>query len=177
LRRVGEWRIYRDDPAAGLVELGLERVREERGLLRRRSVVEERLLGRRFGVRDVLASGRYHAILVQAVEHLAKKTFGTFVDIDPIADGVRVRLVRRTIGPQRLEVTISDERRFSAEQISDSADYAEELRAVARAENDAFWEDARDAAARAAADLAEARERARDAAELSAILQSQEDPL
>jgi hypothetical protein len=172
---VSDWRIYEDEPAPGIVELGLARVREERSLLRRRSVVDEWLLGRRFGVRDRLASGRYHTILVQAVEHLARGTFGAYVDIDPVTDGVRVRLVRRTIGAQRLEVEISGERHFSAEQISDSADYAEELRTIARDENEAFWEAARDAAERASAALADARGRARDAAELSQILQSQEE--
>jgi hypothetical protein len=177
LRAVGEWRIYQDEPAAGIVELGLERMREERGLLRRRSVVDERLRGRHFSIRDRLGSGRYHATLVQAVEHLGRGTFGAYVDIDPIDGGVRVRLVRRTMGPQRLEAAISGERHFSADQISDSADYAEELRAVAHAENDAFWEAARDAALRASQALADAQERARDAAELSQILQSQEDSL
>jgi hypothetical protein len=172
---VGAWRIYEDEPAPGIVELGLERLRAERSLMRRRDVVDERLLGRRFGVRDRLGTGRYHSILTQAIEHLGRGTFGAYVDIDPETDGVRVRLVRRTIGPQRLEVEISGERHFSAEQISDSADYAEELRSIARDENEAFWEAARDAAERASAALAEAQERARDAAELSRILQSQED--
>jgi hypothetical protein len=170
---VGEWRIYRDDPAPSVVELGLERVREERRMLRRTSVVEERLLGRRFAGRDLVASGRYHTILRQAVEHLDAGTFGTYVDIDPMGDGVRVRLVRRTIGAERLEVTISDERHFAGDQIT--ADYAEELRALARDENDAFWSTARDAAEQARAQLEDARERARDAAELSQILQSQEE--
>jgi hypothetical protein len=172
---VGEWRIYRDDPAPGVVELGLERVREERRMLRRASVVEERLLGQRFAGRDLLASGRYNTILRQAVEHLDAGTFGTYVDIDPMGDGVRVRLVRRTIGPQRLEVTISDERHFAGDQVTESADYAEELRALARDENDAFWSAARDAAEQARAQLEDARERARDAAELSQILQQQEE--
>jgi hypothetical protein len=72
-------------------------------------------------------------------------------------------------------VTISDERHFAADQVSESADYAEELRALARDENDAFWSAARDAAEQARARLEEARERARDAAELSQILQSQEE--
>jgi hypothetical protein len=172
---VGAWRIYEDEPAAGIVEIGLEHLREERSLMRRRDVVEERLLGRRFGARERLEIGRYHSILAQAIEHLGRGTFGAYVDIDPIVDGVRVRLVRRMIGAQRLDVTISGERHFSADQISDSADYAEELRATARAENDAFWEAARDAEQRAQAALADAQERARDAAELSQILQSQED--
>lgn len=83
--------------------------------------------------------------------------------------------MRRTIGPERLDVTLFGERHFAADQISDSADYAEELRATARAENDAFWQAARDQAEQARAALADARERARDAAELSQILQSQED--
>jgi hypothetical protein len=172
---VGAWRIYEDEPAPGIVELGLERLRAERSLMRRRDIVEERLLGRRFGVRDRLAIGRYHSILAQAIEHLERATFGAYVDIDPITDGVRVRLVRRTIGPQRLDVTLFGERHFAADQISASADYAEELRATARAENDAFWEAAREQADRARAALADAQERARDAAELSQILQSQED--
>jgi hypothetical protein len=175
LPAVADWRIYRDDPAPGIVELGLERVREERRLLRRTSVVEERVLGRRFAARDLVASGRYHTILRQAVERLAAGTFGTYVDIDPMGDGVRVRLVRRTIGPERLDVAISDERHFAADQVSASADYAEELRALARDENDAFWAAARDAAEQASAQLEDARERARDAAELSQILQSQEE--
>lgn len=174
---MGAWRVYQDDPAPGIVELGLERVREERSLVRRRSVVEERLLGRHFGVRDRLASGRYHSILEQAIEHLDRGTFGAYVDIDPMQGGVRVRLVRRTIGPERLEVTLSDERHFSGEQVSESADYAEGLRTIAREENDAFWQAARDAAMRASQALADARERAADAAELSRILQSQEEPL
>ena len=172
---MGAWRIYQDEPAPGIVELGLERLRAERSLMRRRDVVEERLLGRRFGVRDRLGTGRYHSILAQAIEHLGRGTFGAYVDIDPITDGVRVRLVRRLIGPERLDVTISGERHFAADQISDSADYAEELRATARAENEAFWEAARDGAERARAALADAQERARDAADLSRILQSQED--
>jgi hypothetical protein len=172
---VGAWRVYRDDPAPGVVELGLERVREERKMLRRASVVEERLLGRRFAGRDLVASGRYHTILRQAIEHLEARTFGTYVDIDPMGDGVRVRLVRRTIGTERLDVTVSDERHFAADQVTESADYAEELRAQAHDENDAFWSAARDAAEHARAQLENARERARDAAELSQILQSQEE--
>jgi hypothetical protein len=174
---VGEWRVYQDQPAAGIVEVGLERMRQERSLLRRRSVVDERLLGRYFNARDRLGWGRYNMILEHAVEHLARGTFGTYVDIDPIGDDVRVRLVRRTIGPQRLEAAISGERHFASDEISESADYAEELRTVARAENDAFWEAARDAALRADQALADAQDRARDAAELSQILQSQEEPL
>jgi hypothetical protein len=172
---VGAWRIYEDEPAPGIVDLGLERLKTERSLIRRRHVVEERLLGRRFGARDRLGIGRYHSILAQTIEHLERGTFGAYVDIDPIVDGVRVRLVRRTIGPQRLDVTLFGERHFAADQISASADYAEELRATARAENDAFWEAARDQAEQARAALADAQERARDAAELSEILQSQED--
>jgi hypothetical protein len=92
-----------------------------------------------------------------------------------MVDGVRVRLVRRTIGPERLDVAISDERHFAADQVSASADYAEELHALARDENDAFWSAARDAAEQARAQLEDAREPARDAAELSQILQSQEE--
>jgi hypothetical protein len=172
---VGAWRIYEDQPAPGIVEIGLERLRAERSVLRRRDVVEERLLGRRFTVHDRLASGRYHAILTQAVKHLERGTFGVYVDIDPMTDGVRVRLVHRTIGPQRLEVTISDERHFTTEQVSESAAYAEELRAAARDATEALWEAARDEAERAAAAFAEAQERARDAAELSQILRSQEE--
>jgi hypothetical protein len=172
---VGEWRIYRDDPAPGVVELGLERVREERRRLRRATVVEERLLGRRFAGRDLVASGRYHTILREAVERLGAGTFGTYVDIDQMGEGVRVRLVRRTIGAERLEVSISGERHFAGDEITESADYAEELRAVARDENEAFWSAARDAAEHARAQLEDARERARDAAELSQILQSQEE--
>jgi len=172
---VGAWRIYEDEPAPGIVELGLERLRAERSMMRRRDVVEERLLGRRYGVRDRLGIGRYHSILAQTIEHLDRGTFGSYVDIDPITEGVRVRLVRRTIGPERLDVTLFGERHFAADQVSDSAAYAEELRATARAENDAFWEAARDVAERARAELADAQERARDAADLSRILQSQED--
>ena len=161
LRRRGAWRIYEDEPAPGIVELGLERLRAERSQTRRRDVVEERLLGRRFGGRDRLEIGRYHSILAQTVEHLDRGTFGAYVDIDPIIAASGVRLVRRTIGPERLDVTLFGERHFAADQISDSADYAEELRATARAENDAFWQAARPGRAGAGGARRRARARSR----------------
>jgi hypothetical protein len=168
-----EWRGYRLTLAPAIVEVGLERVREARGLLRRRVVVEERLLDRRFRLRDELAWSRYQALLEQAARHIGDGTFGAYVDIDPLAEGIRVRLVRRTLGEQELAVAISDERRFAAEEISASAEYAEQLRAVAREENDAFWAAARDAAERARSAREDAHRRARDVAELSEILESE----
>jgi hypothetical protein len=171
-----EWRGYRQTLGPGTVEVGLERVREGRRLLRRRVVVEERLLDRRFRLRDELAWSRYQSILEQAAEHLNHGTFGAYADIDALADGVRVRLVRRALGEHELEVAISDERRFRADEISASAEYAEQLRAVAREENDAFWAAAREAAERARSAREEAQRRARDAAELSEILESEASP-
>jgi hypothetical protein len=170
------WRGYRQTLAPGTVEVGLERVREARGLLRRRVVVEERLLERRFRVRDQLACDRYQSILEQAAEHIGHGTFGAYVDVDPVADGVRVRLVRRALAERELEVAISDERRFGADEISASAEYAEQLRAVAREENDAFWAEARDAAERARSAREDAQRRAGDAVELSEILESEDSP-
>jgi hypothetical protein len=167
------WRAYRETLTAGTVELGLERVSEARRLLRRRIVVEERLLDRRFRLRDQLAWSRYESILEQAAEHIRHGTFGAYVDIDPFADGVRVQLVRRAMGEQELEVAISDERRFGAEEIAASAEYAEQLRAVARDENDAFWAAARDAAERARSEREDAQRRAGEVAELSEILESE----
>src|ERR1700754_1067633 len=120
-----EWREYRQTLAPGIVEVGLERVREARHLLRRRIVVEERLLDRRFRLWDQFAWSRYESILRQAAAHIGHGTFGAYVDIDPLADGVRVRLIRRARGERELEVAISDERRFGAGEISASAEYAE----------------------------------------------------
>ena len=168
------WRRYRQTLAPAIVEVGLERVSEARGLLRRRVIVEERLLDRRFRLRDELAWSRYQALLEQAAEHIGHGTFGAYVDIDPLADGIRVRLVRRTLGEQELEVALSDERRFAADEISASAEYAEQLRAVAREENDAFWAAARDAAESARSAREDARRRAGDAAQLSEILESED---
>jgi hypothetical protein len=170
------WRGYRRTLAPGTVEVGLERVREARRLLRRRVVVEERLLDRRFRLRDEPAWSRYQALLEQAAEHIGHGTFGAYVDIDPVADGVRVRLVRRVLGEQVLEVAISDERRFAADEISASAEYAEQLRAVAREENDAFWAAAREAAESARSAREDAQRRAGDAAALSEILESEDSP-
>jgi len=169
-----EWRGYRQTLAPGIVEVGLESVREARGLLRRRAVVEERLLDRRFRLRDELAWSRYQALLEQAAEHINHGTFGAYVDVDPVSDGVRVRLVRRALGAQELEVAISDERRFDAHEISASAEYAEQLRAGAREENDAFWAAAREATDRARSEREDAQRRAGDAAELSEILESED---
>jgi len=168
------WRGYRQTLAPATMEVGLERVSEARGLLRRRVVVEERLLERRFRLRDELAWSRYQSILEQAAEHMGHGTFGAYVDIDPLADGIRVRLVRRTLGEQALEVAISDERRFAAEEISASAEYAEQLRAVAREENDAFWAAAREATESARSAREDARQHARDVAQLSEILESED---
>jgi hypothetical protein len=168
-----EWRAYRRTLAPATVEVGLERVREARRLLRRRVVVEERLLDRRFRLRDQLAWGRYESLLEQAAEHISQGTFGAYVDIDSLANGVRVRLVRRALGEQQLEVAIADERRFDAAEISASAEYAEQLRAVAREENDAFWAAARDAAEGARSAREDAQRRARDAVELGEILESE----
>ena len=170
------WRGYRQTLAPGAVEVGLERVREARGLLRRRVVVEERLLDRRFRLRDELEWSRYQSILDQAAAHINRGTFGAYVDIDPVADGVRVRLVRRALGELALEVAISGERRFRADEISASAEYAEQLRAVAREENDAFWAAAREAADRARSAREDARRRAGEVAELSEILASEDSP-
>jgi hypothetical protein len=169
-----EWRGYRQTLTRGTVEVGLERVREARRLLRRRVVVEERLLDRRFRLRDEPAWSRYQSILEQAAEHIRHGTFGAYVDIDPLADGVRVRLVRRALGEQELEVAISDERRFGADEISASAEYAEQLRALAGEENDAFWAAAREAAERARSAREDAQQRAGEAAELSEILESED---
>jgi hypothetical protein len=171
-----EWRGYRQTLASGAIEVGLERVREARSLLRRRVVVEERLLDRRFRLRDQLAWNRYQALLEQAAEHINRGTFGAYVDIDPFADGVRVRLVRRALGELELEVAISDERHFGADEISASAEHAEQLRAVAREENDAFWAAAREAAERARAAREDGQRRAGDALELSEILESEDSP-
>jgi hypothetical protein len=169
-----EWRGYRQTLAPGTVEVGLERVRGARRLLRRRVVVEERLLERSFRLRDQLAWSRYESVLEQAAEHIRYGTFGAYVDIDPVADGVRVRMVRRALGEQELEVAISDERRFGADEISASAEYAEQLRAVAGEENDAFWAAAREAAERARSEREDAQRRAGDAVELREILESQD---
>jgi hypothetical protein len=172
----GRWRTYRQALAPGAVEVGLERVSEARGLLRRRVVVEERLLDRRFRLRDELEWSRYQSLLEQAAGHIGRGTFGAYVDIDPVADGVRVRLVRRALGELERAVATSGERRFRADEISASAEYAEELRAVARAENDAFWAAAREAAEHARSAREDALRRAGDAAQLSEILQSEESP-
>jgi len=169
-----EWRGYREMLAPGTVVVGLERVREERRRLRRRVVVEERLLERRFRLRDELAWRRYGSILEQAAEHISHGTFGAYVDIDPLADGVRVRLVRRSLGEQALEVAISDERRFGADEIPASAEYAEQLRATAGEENDAFWAAAREAAEEARSAREDAQRRASDAAVLHEILESED---
>ena len=171
-----EWRGYRQTLAPGTVEVGLERVREARRLLRRRVIVEERLLERRFRLRDELAWGRYQSLLEQAAEHIGHGTFGAYVDIDPLADGLRVRLVRRALGDQGLEVAISDERRFDTDEISASAEYAEQLRAVAREENDAFWAAAREAAERARSAREDAQRRAGEAVQLGEILESEDSP-
>ncbi len=171
-----EWRGYRQTLAPGTIEVGLECVRGARRLLRRRVVVEERLLDRSFRLRDQIAWSRYESILEQAAEHISHGTFGAYVDIDPLADGVRVRLVRRALGEQELEVAISSERRFGADEISASAEYAEQLRAVAGEENDAFWAAAREAAERARSAREDAQRRASDAAELSEILESEDSP-
>jgi hypothetical protein len=168
------WRVYRDEPVPGIVEVGLERVTQRRRWLRSEGVVDERVFGRLFAVRDLVASGGYRAMLGQAVEHLAGGTFGSYVDVDTLADGVRVRLVRRTIGPRHLEVAIARERRFGVDDVAESAAHAEELRGVAEEENEAYWAAAREAAARASVRLAEARQRAHDAAELGRILRSQD---
>ena len=169
-----EWRGYRQTLAPGTVEVGLERVRGARRLLRRRVVVEERLLERSFRLRDQLAWSRYESVLEQAAEHIRYGTFGAYVDIDPVADGVRVRMVRRALGEQELEVAISDERRFSADEIPASAEYAEQLRATAGEENEAFWAAAREAAEEARSAREDARRRASDAAELHEILESED---
>jgi hypothetical protein len=108
-----QWRVYADEPAPGVVEIGLERV------------------------------------------------------------SVRRRWLRRTIGPRHLEVDIARERLFDPDDVAESAAHAEELRAVAEDENEAYWAAAHDATARASDRLAEARQRAHDAAELSRILRSQ----
>jgi hypothetical protein len=168
-----QWRVYQDEPAPGILEVGLERVSERWRWLRREGVVEERVFGRWFARRDMVASGGYRATLGQAIEHLERGTFGSYVDVDTLTDCVRVRLVRRTIGARHLEVDIARERLFDTEDVAESAAHAEELRVAAEDENEAYWAAARDAAARASDRLAEARQRAHDAAELSRILRSQ----
>jgi hypothetical protein len=169
-----EWRAYQEPLAPAIVEVGLERVRQARRLMIRREVVEERLLDRRFKLRDRLAWGRYEELLEEAAGHLNQGTFGAYVDIDPVAHGVRVRLVRRSIGEHELEVAISDERRFGADEITASAEYAEQLRATAHDENDEFWAAAREAAEHARCAREDARQRASDAVELSEILESED---
>jgi hypothetical protein len=168
-----QWRVYQDEPAPGIVEVGLERVSERRRWRRREHVAAERVFARWFAARDRIASGGYRATLGQAVEHLAGGTFGSYVDVDTLTDGVRVRLVRRTIGVRHLEVAIDRELVFGTDDIVGSAAHAEELRGVAEEENEALWDAARHAAARASDRMAEARQRAHDAAELSRILRSE----
>jgi hypothetical protein len=172
---MGEWRVYQDDPVPGIVEVGLERVVRRGRLWWREAVVEERLLGRRFAAGDVVARTAYRGTLRQAIEHMARGTFGSYVDVDTLTDGVRVRLVRRTIGARHLDVDIARERVFAVDEVASSAAHATELRAAAEEENEAYWAAARDAAARAREALAEARRRAHDAAELGQILRSQEE--
>ena len=169
------WRVYRDDVAPEVAEVGLERVTERRGLLGRREVVEERLFRRWFAARDRVESGSYRATLGQATEHMARGTFGSYVDIDTLVDGVRVRIVRRTIGRRHLEVDISREVAFDIHDVAGAAAHAAELREVAVAENDAYWCAARDAADRAGEKVAAARQRAADAAELARILRAQDE--
>src|SRR5919108_2205920 len=159
---MGEWRVYEDDPAPGIVEVGLERVELRGRLWWREPVVRERLLGRRFLSGDVVARTAYRGTLRQAIEHMARGTFGSYVDVDTLTDGVRVRLVRRTIGARHLEVEIARERVFATDDVVDSAAHAEELRGVAEEENEALWDAARDAAAHANDRMAEARQRAHD---------------
>jgi hypothetical protein len=169
------WRVYRDEAAPGVVEVGLERVTSRWRLLGRDEVVQERVFGRFFGARDRLASGAYRATLTQALDHMRLGTFGSYLDVDTLTDGVRVRLVRRTIGPRHLEVQIARERVFDGDDVAEAAAHAEELRAVAEEENEAYWDAARDAAHKASERLAEALQRAHDAAELGRILRSQEE--
>jgi hypothetical protein len=167
------WRVYRDEAAPGIDEVGLERLTQRRRLLSHQDVVEERLFMRWFGARDRVAIGSYRATLTQAVEHLERGTFGSYVDVDTLTDGVRVRLVRRSIGLRHLEVDIAREQHFDPDEVAESAAHAEELRAMAEDENEAYWAAARDAAEKATERVAEARQRAHDAAELSRILRSQ----
>ena len=169
------WRVYRDEPAPGILEVGLELVSDRRRLLGREEVVDERVFGRFFALRDLVASGAYRATLGQALEHIKRGTFGSYVDVDTLTDGVRVRIVRRTIGARHLEVEIARERIFESDDVAEAAAHAEELRAVAEDENEAYWDAARAAASRATERLAEARQRAHDAAELGRILRAQEE--
>jgi Metallopeptidase family M24 len=116
-----QWRVYQDEPAPGILEVGLERVSERRRWLRRERVAAERVFARWFAARDRIASGGYRATLGQDVEHLARGTFGSYVDVDTLTDGVRVRLVRRTIGARHLAVAIDRERVFGTEDVVGSA--------------------------------------------------------
>jgi hypothetical protein len=102
---------------------------------------------------------------------MGRGTFGSYVDVDTLTDGVRVRRVRRTIGARHLEVDIVGERLFGTDDVADAAAHVEGPRAVAEDENEAYWDAVRDAAARASDRIARARQRAYyDAAELSQIL-------
>ena len=169
------WRVYREEAAPGIAEVGLERVVSRRRLLRRDEVVDERVFGRFFGARDRVAIGSYRATLTQALEHMRLGTFGSYLDVDTLVDGVRVRIVCRTIGPRHPEVQIARERVFDVDEVAEAAAHAAELRAVAAEENEAYWDAARSAARRASERLAEARQRAYDAAELSRILRAHDE--
>ncbi len=174
--RVAQWQVYELEPAAGILAIGLERLREEKRLLRRRAVVEERVLERWFKARDRVAFSQYRAMLDDAVRHLERGTFGSYVDVDTEGGRVCVRFVRRRMGERWLEVDIEGERWFSGEDVADSADYAEGLRVRAREENDDFWSAVRDRAQRERDERDDAAERARDAGALGEILRSQDEP-
>jgi hypothetical protein len=51
------WRVYRDEPTPGIVEVGLERVSARRRLLGSEEVIDERVFGRFFALRDLVAIG------------------------------------------------------------------------------------------------------------------------
>jgi hypothetical protein len=167
------WRIFEAASAGDSLIVGLERVSERRIRPRRETRVEERILSREFHEREIVAIATYRGLLGEVADHLARGTFGSVVEVDAVPGGVRARIVRRRLAADTVEAEIAGEKQFATDEIAASAEYAEELRAQAAQENQAFWEELRDAEAGAAAARASARERAREASDLAAILRDE----
>jgi hypothetical protein len=167
------WQIFEEASTGDALIIGLERISERRRhVVQRNTHVEERVFSREFGGREIVAMADYRGTLEELARYLTDGTYGSFVAMDAMPDCVRVRLFRRLLNPATddVEVEIATEKEFPSEQIADSAAFAEELRGQANQENDALWQGMHDAEARAASERAGAREKAREAAELAAIL-------
>jgi hypothetical protein len=172
--------IHNEEVEPGVFEVSLEHQEGTRRLLGTHWRTVAVLARRRYRANDMFGLAQYRGALAQAAEHAAAGHYGCYVETQHLRGGkVAVELVSREIKDAKLQTEILASRTFDAsddDALVASSEFAAELRAWAERVNDERTTALAEGTVEHDAELADAAERERAAAELEAILRRTSGP-